>query len=95
VTQSLGSASGEFSFYMIIGAAPASLNRCPGGSNLALHEFIMLFGLLLRANEVAHELGGRPVCGLSGCHEVFAQFGLKLQIENGFFGHGRHLSVNS
>jgi hypothetical protein len=35
------------------------------------------------------------VCGLSGCHEVFAQFGLKLQIENGFFGHGRHLSVNS
>jgi len=99
VTQSLGSASGEFSFYIIIGAATTCLYRCPGSSDLALHEFIILFGLLLLANEVAHkiahDLGGRPVCGLSGCHEVFAQFGLKLQIENGFFGHGRHLSVNS
>ena len=57
------------------------------------------FDLLLQANvvahEVAHNLGGRLVCGLSGCHEVFAQFRLKLQVENGFFGHGRHLSVDS
>lgn len=99
MTQSLSTASGEFSFYIIIGLAQASLYRYPGCSNLTLHELIMLFGLLLLANKVAHKithnLGGRTVCSLSGCHEVFAQLGLKLQVENGFFGHARHLSVSS
>ena len=99
MTQGFSTASGEFSFYIVIGSATTSFYRCPGSSDLALHEFIMLSGLLLLANEVAHkvthDLRGRPVCSLSGCHEAFAQFGLKLQIENGFFSHGRHLPVNS
>lgn len=96
--QSLSTASGEFSFYIFIGSTKTCLYRGPGSSDLALHEFIMLFGLLLLANVVAHkvthDMRGGPVCSLSSCHKAFAKFGLKLQVENSFFGRSHHLPVN-
>ena len=52
----------------------------------------MLPSLTLALDEITHELAyelrGWPVRRLGFGHESIAQFGFKLDSENGFFGHG-------
>jgi len=86
--QHLVTAGSECRFDLFIGAATRRLDGSATSLNLPVQEVVVIPDLLLLADEVAHDLGGRSVDGFRRRHEIGAQLRLQFQVKNRFFGHG-------